>query len=171
MPVVKLFLLMIALEIAVAVLVVGLLAIFFKMKANRRSKMRDKILQKRASSFGNAIWLPIRYSSQSYFQKAWKSFVWEKSGVLFFDRGSIFFVSDEHIDQSLILDSKSSETSLNWVGRKFWPNGFMYWFSVVSNGETHYFTSETGTLTFESRKTTERVYNRLREYVAKQKSA
>src|SRR6185503_12174099 len=103
MPFAKLFFLMIFLEIAVFILAIGLLAYFFKRKASMRSKLRNLILQKRASSFGNAVWLPIRYSSQKYFQKIWKFSVWEKSGVLFLEKGSIFFVSDEQMDQSLVL--------------------------------------------------------------------
>jgi hypothetical protein len=171
MPSLKLFFLMISLEIAVSILAIGLLAYFFKRKASRRSKMRNEILQQRASSFGNAVWLPIRYSSQEYFQKIWKFSVWEKSGVLFLDKGSIFFVSDEQIDQSLVLNPNSSETPLHWVGMKLWPNGFMYWFCAVSNDETHYFTSETGTFIFISSKTTESVYHRMIEYAVHAQSA
>ena len=170
MPFAKLFFLMIFLEIAACILAIGLLAYFFKRKASMRSKLRDQILQKRASSFGNSVWLPIRYSSQKYFQKIWKFSVWEKSGVLFLEKGSIFFVSDEQMDQSLVLSLNSSETFLNWVGMKLWPNGFVNWFSAVSNGETHYFTSETGTFIFTSRKTTESVYNKLQEYADQAKS-
>jgi hypothetical protein len=171
MPYVKLFLLMIFLAIAVSILAIGLLALLFKNRAHRRSKRRNEILQKRASSSDAAVWIPIRYSSQRYFQRMWKFWVWEKSGVLFLDKGSIFFVSDEQIDQSLVLTPNPSESNLNWVGAKFWPNGFVHWFTVVANGETHYFTSETGTFIFTSRKSTESVYNQLREHAEQAKSA
>ncbi len=171
MPFTKLFFLMISLEIAVSALAIALLSYFFKMKASRRSKMRNEILQKRASSLEDTVWLPIRYSSQKYFQKIWKFLIWEKSGVLFLDKGAIYFVADDQIDQPLVLHPNSSETFLNWVGVKLWPNGFVYWFSAVSNGETHYFTAETGSFIFTSKKTTESVYNTLREYIVQNKSA
>jgi hypothetical protein len=161
----KIVFIIIFIEIAVGVLVAGLAVYFFKNKASMRSKMRAEIIQRRAASFGNAVWFPIRYSSDKYFQRIWKFLVWEKSGILFLDKGSIFFVSEDQIDQSLVINLTSSETYLNWVGMKLWPNGLLYWFSTVSNGETHYFTSETGTFIFTSRMTTERVYNKLREYV------
>ena len=154
-------------ELAVGILVIGLFLYFVKNKATQRAKMREAILQKQASSFGNATWFPVRYSSHKYFQSIWKFFAWENSGVMFLDEGSIFFIPESQITPSLNFDLNSSKTFVNWLGMKLWPNGFVYWFSIKSNGETHYFTSETGTFIFTSQKTTKDIYNKLQEYIGK----
>jgi hypothetical protein len=161
----------ISIEIAVGILAIGFLFYFAKNKATRRTEMRNIILQEQASSFGNAVWFPVRYSSRKRFHSIWKFFVWETGGVMFLDKGSIFFFPENQINHPLVFNLSSSEAYLNWVGIKMWPNGFLYWFSIMSDNETHYFTSETRTFIFTSKWTTEDIYNKLQEYTNKIKSA
>ena len=55
----------------------------------------------------------------------------------------------------------SSSATIEWVGRRFWPNGALSWFAIEQNGKRIYFSSETGGLVFGSKHSTQAIYERL----------
>ena len=66
-------------------------------------------------------------------------------------------------DHALAFDRSTSQVSS--VGRRFWPNGALSWISITKSGQKHYFSSETGTWVFGSKRTTEELYEKINEHL------
>ncbi len=148
---------------------VGLFLCYAKLESDKRHKLQERILRNQQSSFKTAISYPIRYSSHRHFHKMLRLFAWEQSGLMFLVNGYAYFVLSGQMDSPLAFDLNSSQITIKWVNRSLYD--VLSWFSIEANGETHYFTSETGTFVFTSKEATANIYNRLMQYATKTKSA
>jgi hypothetical protein len=158
-------------------------------RANHRAARSSwlNVLNDIRNSIGETIiWdVPVRYSSSNYFSLFWKFLVFEGSGLLcqlenqlvfigyFHDRQRIqkdvnsfapFCIYDVNSDQKVRYTFDLEDMELEWVGRRLWVNGGASWFSLSSQNETHYFTSDNGNyFIFGSKSLTNKIYRRLVE--------
>ncbi|MBN2442445.1 MAG: hypothetical protein JXJ04_13910 [Spirochaetales bacterium] len=98
---------------------------------------------------------PIRYASTARFNKIWKLFTWEDSGILVIREKDITFLRTH--GNNLVFPF--ANVQIEWIGTKYWPNGVVAWFVLRENAVNHYFTSDTGTWATQSIISTQQIYD------------
>ncbi|MFZ6031012.1 MAG: hypothetical protein ACOYYS_25170 [Chloroflexota bacterium] len=139
----------------------GFLALVFFAKGfvQQRAQVRDSILRRHARMYRGWQCFPVQSCNQEHFE-AWKKvIVWQETGVLFVKDNRADFYSDVRARTPLRIDL--SNGGIEWIGRRYWPNGEFYWFAVDQLGGPYYFTAEAGQWVFSSRQRTKEVYDEL----------
>ena len=134
-----------------------IILVYAKNSASNRKKIQNRILLKikEKANIENAY--PVRYASHERFKSFFKIFPWLKTGVIYITSSNIIFSYEgDEGDLSIVMDRKYSQ--LNWTGRRFIKNGGFSWFEIECHAKKHYFTSETGTWIFGSKKGTMKIY-------------
>ncbi|MFN2529713.1 MAG: hypothetical protein ABR555_00300, partial [Pyrinomonadaceae bacterium] len=108
----------------------------------------------------------VRYSSQARFKVWWKIFPWEGAGILVTRPGSVSFVGEIFSGSPLSLQFDSSNSQVKWLGKCPWPNGAVSWFELDTQGNKHYFTSETGAFIFGSHQSTRAAFDKAQQSLA-----
>lgn len=128
----------------------------------RRKKIQETIVERKADILEKGHWFRVRYSSEDRFHSWFKWFPWKGTGILFMNKESVTFFCDlKEWNCESIFTLENSR--VEWIGRSLWLNGLVSWFAVTQYGETHYFTSETGTTIYGSKKATQRIYDEMKK--------
>lgn len=147
-------------------LIAGLIPSFFIIiHARKKSKERDKALRLKLNKYIGKTTFPIRYASQKRFSKFWKFFPWDSSGVLVVDGNIIRCDLSAPPGGIRSIELELKDISPLWLGRKHWfKNSVASWFVIEDHLEQkHYFTSETGTYIFGSKRTTKEILEELKK--------
>jgi hypothetical protein len=151
----------IGLLIFLGILMIPFLA-FFVYVFFQNSK-RKRIRQRTASSYGqmigNSRTVAVRYASEPRFRSWWKIFPWEGAGLLVPAAGVVTFVGEQLNGSPINLQFARNTTQATWLGKCPWPNGAVSWFALDTQGQKHYFTSETGPFVFGSNNSTKAAFD------------
>ena len=132
----------------------------------RRKKAREELLNEynRVTRSENDPYdlIPIRYSDEDLYRKLMKFFPWRGAGWLISGRNDIIFLS-KHNSDLIIKKYPRSRTDIEWISKRYFRNGALYWFRLKLDGKNVYYTSETGTFIFGSHKSTYNIYSQLSE--------
>lgn len=129
--------------------------------SRRRARTQQLILQTHAAALCEGRWFRIRYASPVYYQRWLKIFPWNDSGILHVTPQSIRL----YLEHDQIIDIPVAQCHAHWHGQKFFPNGFVHWFSLQHAGAIHYLTSETGALILNSQTSTADIFTQLSNYL------
>ena len=136
---------------------------YARYKYWKRKKIQEDMAKRKADILESGHWFPVRYSSEDRFHSWFKSFPWEGTGILFMNKERVVFFGDleewKHIESIFAPEN----SRVKWIGRSIWRNGLASWFAITRHGEKHYFTSETGTTIYGSKKTTQRIYDGVKK--------
>ncbi len=127
----------------------------------RRERTYQSLLQTHAAALRDGRWFRIRYASPVYFQRWLKIFPWNDSGILHVTAQSIRL----YLEHDQVINIPVAQCRAQWHGQKFFPNGFVHWFSLQYAGTIHYLTSETGTLILNSQTGTADIFTQLGNYL------
>jgi hypothetical protein len=125
----------------------------------KRKRIRARIATSYSQLIGNSRTVPVRYASQPRFRSWWKVFPWEGAGVLVPANGVVTFVGEQLNGAAINLQFASNATQATWLGKCPWPNGAVSWFALETQGQKHYFTSETGPFVFGSNNSTRAAFD------------
>ena len=143
---------------------------YARYKYWKRKKIQEDMVKRKADILESGHWFPVRYSSDDRFHSWFKSFPWEGTGILFMNKERVVFFGDleewKHIESIFTPENSRVE----WIGRSIWLNGLASWVAITRYGKRHYFTSETGTTIYGSRKTTQEIYDKLKKVYSVNKS-
>lgn len=128
-----------------------------------RRRIRDiELLRHKLTQGEGVTWsVPVRYASPRRFRSWWKFFPWEGHGLLCVRQPDLLFFGCSKARCCIRFTVPRDEVRVQWIGRKFWPNGAISWFTLSANEQSHYFTSDTGTWVFGSKRTTEDIFQKL----------
>jgi len=133
---------------------------------SKRKRIRERTTTAYGHVIGNARTVPVRYASEPRFRSWWKIFPWEGAGLLVPANGVITFVGEQNNGAPLNLQFAQNTSHLTWLGKCPWPNGAVTWFAVETQGQKHYFTSETGPFVFGSNSSTRAAFDECNRSVA-----
>ena len=123
-----------------------------------QNQKRKQIRARTQNAFGHILGthrtFEVRYSSEPRFKSWFKIFPWEGTGLLVSANGVVTFVGENLNGTPLNLQFSPANSTVIWMGKCPWPNGAVSWFNFESQGQKHYFTSETGAFVFGSDKST-----------------
>jgi hypothetical protein len=136
--------------------------IYVFFQNSKRKRIRERAQNSYGQLIGNSRSVPVRYASEPRFRSWWKIFPWEGAGLLVPANGVITFVGEQLNGAPLNLQFSQNASQINWLGKCPWPNGAVSWFVVESQGQKHYFTSETGAFVFGSNNSTKSAFDDCR---------
>src|SRR4030095_9954685 len=125
----------------------------------KRKSIRNRVLQTRAQTIGNLPTMPLRHCDERRFKSWFKIFPWEGAGVLLATPETAYFFGEHLNGNPVNLQFDRNNATIAWLGKCPWPNGAVSLFLVESQGQKHYFTSETGPFVFGSDKSTRTAFN------------
>jgi hypothetical protein len=137
--------------------VLFILYVFFQ--SSKRKRIRARIVASYAQLIGNSRTVPVRYASEPRFRSWWKIFPWEGAGVLVPSAGVVTYVGEQLNGAPINLQFAPNATQPIWLGKCPWPNGAVSWFALETQGQKHYFTSETGPFVFGSNNSTRAAFD------------
>jgi hypothetical protein len=126
---------------------------------SKRKKIRQRTLIAYAQMIGSAKTLPVRYCSEPRFKSWLKIFPWEGTGLLVPAKGVVTFIGEKLDGTQLNMQFVRGGSNLMWLGKCPWPNGAVSWFAFDTQGQRHYFTSETGPFVFGSNNSTKATFD------------
>jgi len=133
------------------------LYVFFQN--SKRKRIRERTATAYGHVIGGARAVPVRYASEPRFRSWLKVFPWEGTGLLVPAHGVVTFVGEQLNGAPLNLQFSDNKSQLKWLGKCPWPNGAVSWFAVETQGQKHYFTSETGPFVFGSNNSTRAAFD------------
>ena len=125
----------------------------------KRKRIRARIATSYGQMIGNSRTVPVRYASEPRFRSWWKVFPWEGAGMLVPAPGVVTFVGEQLNGAPINLQFAPNATQAIWLGKCPWPNGAVSWFALETQGQKHYFTSETGPFVFGSNNSTRAAFD------------
>ena len=125
----------------------------------KRKRIRARIASSHGQMIGNGRAVPVRYASEPRFRSWWKVFPWEGTGLLVPATGVVTFLGEQLNGTPINLQFGRNATHATWLGKCPWPNGAVSWFALETQGQKHYFTSETGPFIFGSNNTTKAAFD------------
>jgi hypothetical protein len=134
-----------------------ILYVFFQN--SKRKRIRERTASSYGHMIGNSRTVPVRYASEPRFRSWWKVFPWEGAGVLVPASGVVTFVGEQLNGSQINLQFARNATQATWLGKCPWPNGAVSWFALETQGQKHYFTSETGPFVFGSNNSTRTAFD------------
>src|ERR1041385_4059672 len=134
-----------------------ILYVFFQN--SKRKRIRERTASSYSHMIGNGRTVPVRYASEPRFRSWWKVFPWEGAGVLVPAGGVVTFVGEQLNGAPINLQFARNATQAIWLGKCPWPNGAVSWFALETQGQKHYFTSETGPFVFGSNNSTRAAFD------------
>jgi hypothetical protein len=151
----------IALLFFLGVMLVPFLLFFIYVfyQTSKRKKIRERTQNAYGHMIGSNRALAIRYCSEPRFRSWLKIFPWDGTGLLVPSKGVVTFVGEKLNGTPLNIQFAPGNSSVKWLGKCPWPNGAVSWFLFETQGEKHYFTSETGTFIFGSNKSTKAAFD------------
>jgi len=126
---------------------------------HKRKSIRERLWQTHGQRIGNGNPVPIRYCAERHFKSWFKIFPWEGTGVLLATPGTAYFFGEHFNGNAVNLQLDRTNAAITWLGKCPFPNGAVSWFLVESQGQKHYFTSETGAFVFGSNKSTRAAFD------------
>ena len=133
--------------------------IYVFFQNSKRKNIRTRAQTQYGHVIGNSNAAPVRYCSEPRFRTWFKIFPWEGAGLLVSANGVVTFVGEKNDGTPLNLQFARDSSVLQWMGKCPWPNGAVSWFSIDTQGQKHYFTSETGPFVFGSNKSTREAFD------------
>src|ERR1043166_479961 len=133
--------------------------VYVFVQNNKRKRMRERTASSYGHMIGNSRTVPVRYASEPRFRSWWKVFPWEGAGLLVPASGVVTFVGEQLNGAPLNLQFARNATQGTWLGKCPWPNGAVSWFVLETQGQKHYFTSETGPFVFGSNNSTKAAFD------------
>jgi hypothetical protein len=133
--------------------------IYVFFQNSKRQRIREPTSTAYGHVIGGAPTIPVRYASEPRFRSWLKVFPWEGAGLLVPANGVVTFVGEHLNGAPLNLQFAPNTSLLTWLGKCPWPNGAVSWFAVESQGQKHYFTSETGPFVFGSNNSTKAAFD------------
>ena len=133
--------------------------IYVFFQNSKRKSIRARAQAQYGHMIGSSIAVPVRYCSEPRFKTWFKIFPWEGAGLLVPSNGVVTFVGEKNNGTPLNVQFARDSSVVQWLGKCPWPNGAVSWFSVDTQGQKHYFTSETGAFVFGSDKSTREAYD------------
>jgi hypothetical protein len=151
----------IALLIFLGILLIPFLLFFVYVfyQNSKRKGIRQRTTASYAHMIGNSRTVPVRYASETRFRSWFKVFPWEGAGLLVPANGVVTFVGEQLNSTPLNLQFAPNGSQATWLGKCPWPNGAVSWFSLETQGQKHYFTSETGAFVFGSHTSTRAAFD------------
>ena len=125
----------------------------------KRKRIRARIASSHGQMIGNGRAVAVRYASEPRFRSWWKVFPWEGTGLLVPATGVVTFLGEQLNGTPINLQFARNATHATWLGKCPWPNGAVSWFALETQGQKHYFTSETGPFIFGSSPTTKAAFD------------
>ena len=153
-------------SIVAALLLLGLLLVPFLafivyvfLQNSKRKSIRERALAQYGHVTGLNHAIPVRYASEPRFRAFFKIFPWEGAGLFVPANGVVTFVGEKNNGTPLNLQFARDSSVLQWLGKCPFPNGAVSWFSIDTQGQKHYFSSETGPFVFGSNKSTKEAFD------------
>jgi hypothetical protein len=140
--------------------------IYVFFQNSKRKSIRARAQTQYGHVIGNSNAVPVRYCSEPRFRTWFKIFPWEGAGLLVSANGVVTFVGEKNDGTPLNLQFARDSSVLQWMGKCPWPNGAVSWFSIDSQGQKHYFTSETGPFVFGSHNSTKAAFDQSQNSLA-----
>ena len=133
--------------------------IYVFFQNSKRKSIRARDLSQYGHVIGTSNPIPVRYASEPRFKAFFKIFPWEGAGLLVPSNGVVTFVGEMNNGTPLNLQFTRNDSVLQWLGKCPFPNGAVSWFSIDTQGQKHYFSSETGAFVFGSNKSTKDAFD------------
>jgi len=133
--------------------------IYVFLQTSKRKNIRARALSQYGHMIGGRNTIPARYASEPRFKAFFKIFPWEGAGLLVPSNGVVTFVGELNNGTPLNFQFGRDTSALKWLGKCPWPNGAVSWFLIETNGQKHYFSSETGAFVFGSNKSTREAFD------------
>jgi hypothetical protein len=136
-----------------------LFIIYVFYQNTKRKKIRERTQNAHGQMIGANRALPVRYCSDPRFRSWLKIFPWDGTGLLVPSKGVVTFVGEKLNGTPVNLQFAPGSSNLTWLGKCPWPNGAVSWFLFETQGQKHYFTSETGPFVFGSSNSTKSAFD------------
>jgi len=149
-------------SLLVTLVLVGGLAVYAVRMARQRRRIQRHLFEAWGGTIPHHECFAVRLCDPARFRRFWKFFPWNRAGILLVGEQEATLVVDDPDGDQLLLRYPRVPEFFGWIGRKFWPNGNLYWLLMENAGQAWYVTSETGVTIFGSKLGTRKIYDTVR---------